>query len=75
MAAKQKKKKQVRNKTGEFLMDYVRTNRQYTDENRRRQEEEGTKPQGLKNLNTTEKTCIVVIVLGIIGIVIKYFVL
>lgn len=74
MAAKQKKKKQVRNKTGEFLMDYVRTNQQYTDENRRRQEEEGVKTQGLKNLNTTEKTCIVVIVLGLIGIVLKYFV-
>ena len=72
--AKQKKKKQVRNKTGEFLMDYVRTNQQYTDENRRRQEEEGVKTQGLKNLNTTEKTCIVVIVLGLIGIVLKYFV-
>lgn len=74
MAAKQKKKKQVRNKTGEFLMDYVRTNQQYTDENRRRQEEEGVKTQGLKNLNTTEKTCIVVIVLGLVGIVLKYFV-
>ena len=74
MAAKQKKKKQVRNKTGEFLMDYVRTNQQYTDENRRRQEEEGVKTQGLKNLNTTEKTCIVVIVLGLIVIVLKYFV-
>ena len=74
MAAKQKKKKQVRNKTGEFLMDYVRTNQQYTDENRRIQEEEGVKTQGLKNLNTTEKTCIVVIVLGLIGIVLKYFV-
>lgn len=74
MAAKQKKKKQVRNKTGELLMDYVRTNQQYTDENKRRQEEEGVKTQGLKNLNTTEKTCIVVIVLGLIGIVLKYFV-
>ena len=74
MAAKQKKKKQVRNKTGEFLMDYVRTNQLYTDENWRRQEEEGVKTQGLKNLNTTEKTCIVVIVLGLIGIVLKYFV-
>lgn len=74
MAAKQKKKKQVRNKTGELLMDYVRTNQQYTDENKRRQEEEGVKTQSLKNLNTTEKTCIVVIVLGLIGIVLKYFV-
>ena len=72
---KKKKKKQYRNKAGEMLFDYIKTNQQYTDENRRRQEEEGVKTQGLKNLNTTEKTCIVVIVLGLIGIVIKYVIL
>lgn len=75
MANKQKKKKQYRNKTGEMLFDYVKTNQQYTDENRRRQEEEGVKTHGLKNLNTMEKTCIAVIVLGLIGIVIKYIIL
>ncbi|MGN0704254.1 MAG: hypothetical protein ACI4LD_06820 [Lentihominibacter sp.] len=74
MSEKQKKKRKVRNRTKDFLFDYVKTNNEYTDENRRRQEEEGVKPQGLKNLNTTEKTCIVVIVLGLIGIVLKYFV-
>lgn len=72
---KQKKKKQYRNKTGEMLFDYIKTNQQYTDENRRRQEEEGVKTEGLKNLNTMEKTCIVIIVLGVIGLVIKYLVL
>lgn len=75
MTKVKKKKKQYTNKTGEMLSDYVRTNRAYTEENRRRQEEEGVKPQGLKNLNTMEKTCVVVIVLGVIGIIIKYFVL
>lgn len=72
---KEKKKKQYRNKTGEMLFDYIKTNQQYTDENRRRQEEEGVKTKGLKDLNTTEKTCVVIIVLGLIGIVIKYVIL
>ncbi len=72
---KQKKKKQYRNKTGEMLFDYIKTNQQYTDENRRRQEEEGVKTEGLKNLNTMEKTCVVIIVLGVIGLIIKYLVL
>ncbi|MCI5535391.1 MAG: hypothetical protein MR389_01975 [Clostridiales bacterium] len=74
MSAKQKKKRKVRNRTKDVLFDYVKTNNEYTDENRRRQEEEGLRSQGLKNLNATEKTCIAVIVLGLIGIVLKYFV-
>ena len=72
---KTKKKKQYRNKTGEMLFDYIKTNQQYTDENRRRQEEEGVKTVGLKNLNTMEKTCIVIIVLGVIGLLVKYVIL
>lgn len=75
MAKKEKKKKQYRNKTSEMLFDYIKTNQQYTDENRRRQEEEGVKTEGLKNLNTMEKTCIVIIVLGVIGLIVKYLVL
>ena len=70
-----KKKKKVRNKTKDMLADYYRTNKAYDEENRRRQQEEGVSSKGLKDLNTTEKTCIVVIVLGLIGIVIKYFIL
>lgn len=73
--AKKEKKKQYRNKTGEMLFDYIKTNQQYTDENRRRQEEEGVKTEGLKNLNTMEKTCVIIIVLGVIGLIIKYLVL
>ncbi len=72
---KTKNKKQYRNKTGEMLFDYIKTNQQYTDENRRRQEEEGVKTVGLKNLNTMEKTCIVIIVLGVIGLIVKYVIL
>ena len=75
MAKKEKKKKQYRNKTGEMLFDYIKTNQQYTDENRRRQEEEGVKTEGLKNLNSMEKTCIVIIVLGVIGLIVKYVIL
>ena len=40
---KTKKKKKYTNKTGEMLFDYIKTNQQYTDENRRRQEEEGVR--------------------------------
>lgn len=58
-----------------MLFDYIKTNQQYTDENRRRQEEEGVKTKGLKNLNTMEKTCVVIIVLGVIGLIVKYVIL
>lgn len=70
-----KKGRKVRNRTKDMLSDYYRTNKAYEEENRRRQQEEGVDSRGLKNLNTTEKTCIAVIVLGLIGIVIKYFIL
>lgn len=72
MAAKSKKKKQVRNKTKEMLSDYYKTNKAYEEDNRRRQEEEGVNHKGLKNMNTMEKTCIAVIVLGLIGCFVKY---
>ena len=74
MAKKKKKKKQYTNKTGEMLFDYIKTNREYTEENRRRQED-GVRERGLKNLNTMEKTCVVVIVLGVIGLIVKHIVL
>ena len=70
-----KKGRKVRNRTKDMLSDYYRTNKAYEEENRRRQQEEGVDSRGLKNLNTTEKTCIAVIVLGLIGLVIKYFIL
>lgn len=72
---KKKKKKKVRNKTKDVLFDYYKTNRAYDEENRRRQKEEGVESKGLKNLTYTEKTYIVIIVLGLIGIIIKYVIL
>ena len=75
MAKKQKKNKPTRNKFRDAVSDYYMSNRQVDRENRRRQEEEGGGSKGLKNLNTMEKTCVIVIVLGLIGIVIKYVVL
>ncbi len=73
--AEKKNKRKVRNKTKDMLADYYRTNKAYDEENRRRQKEEGVTSRGLRDLNTTEKTCIAVIVLGLIGIIIKYFIL
>ena len=72
---KPNKTRKVRNKTKDVLADYYRTNMEYDKENRRRQEEEGVKTKGLKNLNSTEKTYVIVIVLALIGIVIKYVIL
>ena len=73
--ANKPKNKRTRNRAKSFIFDYYETNKAYSEENRRRQEEEGVKPKGLKDLNATEKTCIAVIVLGLIGIVIKYIIL
>ena len=66
-----KKKRKTRNKARDVFTDYYKTNTQYARENRARQEDE-EKPRGLKNLNNTEKTYIVVIILGLIGIFVKY---
>ena len=67
--------KKYRNKTGEVQMDYVRTNQQITDENKKRQEEEGSDGRSLKNLNSREKTYVAVIVVCLIGIIIRYVIL
>lgn len=70
-----KEKKQTRNKARDMIADYYRTNKAYDEENRRRQDEEGVKSKGLRNLNTTEKTLVAIIVLGLIGIVVRYVIL
>ena len=67
-----KEKKQTRNKARDMIADYYRTNKAYDEENRRRQDEEGVRSKGLRNLNTTEKTLVAIIVLGLIGIVVRY---
>ncbi len=69
---KDKKQKQTRNKARDMIADYYRTNKAYDEENRRRQDEEGVGSKGLRNLNTTEKTLVAIIVLGLIGIVVRY---
>lgn len=70
------KKKNVRNKSKDWLVDYYQTGREFDKENRRRREERGEKEnKGLKNLNSFELWCIVIIVIGIIGLIIKLFVL
>ena len=59
-SGKKKHKKQVRNKTKDWLMDYYQTGREFDKENRRRQEEEGFQaPKGLKDLNSFEWGCII----------------
>lgn len=70
-----KEKKQTRNKARDMIADYYRTNKAYDEENRRRQDEEGVSSKGLRNLNTTEKTLVAIIVLGLIGIVVRYVIL
>lgn len=70
-----KDKKQTRNKARDMIADYYRTNKAYDEENRRRQDEEGVRSKGLRNLNTTEKTLVAIIVLGLIGIVVRYVIL
>ena len=70
-----KEKKQTRNKARDMIADYYRTNKAYDEENRRRQDEEGVRSKGLRNLNTTEKTLVAIIVLGLIGIVVRCVIL
>ena len=67
-----KEKKHTRNKARDMIADYYRTNKAYDEENRRRQDEEGVRSKGLRNLNTTEKALVAIIVLGLIGIVVRY---
>ena len=70
-----KGKKHTRNKARDMIADYYRTNKAYYEENRRRQDEEGVRSKGLRNLNTTEKALVAIIVLGLIGIVVRYVIL
>ena len=76
MANKYKKKREVRNKSKDWLTDYYQTGREWEKDNRRLREEAGEKEEkGLRNLNSFELGCIVIIVLALIGMFIKYFLL
>lgn len=74
-SGKKKHGKKVRNRSKDWLMDYYQTGRAFDEENRRRREAEGgQEPRGLKNLNSFEWGCVIVIVLGLIGCLIRYVV-
>lgn len=68
------KKRKVRNRARDVIGDYYKTNTQYARENRERQKEQEKKEKGLKNWSPTEKLYLVVIILGLIGIFIRYVV-
>ncbi|MBQ0079364.1 MAG: hypothetical protein KBS66_05705 [Eubacterium sp.] len=66
-------KKKVTNKSTQWIAGYVEANRQSSIENERRREEQGFKEEkGLKNLKYNEKIYVAIIVLGVIGIIVKY---
>ena len=76
MANKYKKRRQTTNKTKDWITDYYQTGREFDKENRRRREEAGEKEEkGLRNLNSFELGCIIIIALAIIGMIIKYVIL
>lgn len=76
MANRYKKKREIKNKTKGWITDYYQTGREWDKENRARREREGKKEEkGLKNLNSFERTCIIIIILAAIGMFIKYVVL
>ena len=71
-----KENKEVRNKTKGWITDYYQTGREWEKDNQRRREEAGEEEhKGLRNLNSFERACIVVIILGLIGFFIKIVVL
>ncbi|MDO4869508.1 MAG: hypothetical protein Q4A65_04385 [Bacillota bacterium] len=76
MANRYSKKKKPVNKTKEWITDYYQTGREWDKDNKRRREEAGEKEnKGLKNLNSFERSCIVIIILALIGLFIKLVVL
>ncbi len=76
MANRYKKKREVRNKSKDWLMDYYQTGREWDKDNRARRAAEGEKEEkGFRNLTSFEKGCIIVIALGIIGMIVKYVIL
>ena len=74
--AKKIRKKKATNKSTEWIAGYISANRATSEENERRRKEEGFQEQkGLRNINSTEKVYVTIIVLGLIGIFVKYVVL
>ena len=76
MANKYKKRRHTTNKTKDWITDYYQTGREVDKENRRRRDEAGEKEEkGLRNLNSFELGCIIIIDLALLGMIIKYFIL
>ena len=76
MANRYKKKRETTNKTKDWITDYYQNGREWEKDNRRRREEAGEKEEkGLKNLNSFERGCIIVIGLALLGMFIKYVLL
>ena len=70
------KRGKTTNKSTEWISGYISANKYTSEENERRRKEEGFQEQkGLKNLRTNEKIYVAIIVLGVIGIIIKYGIL
>ncbi len=78
-----KKKKVVRNKGRDMLADYYKTNKQYTAENEEaiRKKEASSETEAKADekgkgrpFSANEKLYVIIIVLGLIGIGIRYFV-
>ena len=70
------KRGKVTNKSTEWISGYVSANKYTSEENERRRKEQGIKEEkGLRNLKPNEKVSVAIIVLGVIGIIIKYGVL
>lgn len=63
-----KKQKNIRNRARDMIGDYYLSNRQVEKENSERQ-------QTHKEWSTSEKVLLVIILIGIIGLIIKYIVL
>ncbi len=61
--------KKVRNKFKEFIWDYYLTNREIS-----KKYEQYNKQNPQKGWNLNAKLYLVIIILGIIGIIIKYFI-
>ena len=70
-----KKKKLESNRFEDRVKDYVRTNSEYTDENKERAREAGVEKGWKEPLNSTEKGMIIVGIIAIIGIIIRYVIL
>ena len=63
-----KKQKNIRNRARDMMGDYYLSNRQVEKENRERQ-------QNRKEWSTSEKVLLVIILIGVVGLIIKYVVL